>query len=312
MPSKAILISRKLSNLVEKDLKKIRCPLLMIHTEKEGLGDYKKVREIAARTRSELKEILILRGENNHNYYYSENRELIKDKIITFVKKNNLFGKTKRIEKVTAIVPAFNEEKRITKVLQTLKKSKLINQIIVINDGSTDNTRKVVRKIKGIEYYENKENKGKGYSMDLGVKKSKNNIIFFCDADLKDFKEIHIKEIITPVLKGEYDMFIGTRSNFMQKTVKAWSLNSGERALRKEVWFNLPDFYKHRYRIEAGLNYYVKHYKNGFGYKKLNYSQPTKESKYGLIKGTFLRWWMNLDVVTSYFSYSFISYLQNK
>jgi len=99
-------------------------------------------------------------------------------------------------------------------------------------------------------------------------------------------------------------MFVGLRANMLQTMVQAWALNSGERALRKEVWHSLPRYYKHRFRVEAGLNYYVKHYTSkGLRWKKFDYSQTLKESKYGFLWGTLLRWWMNFDVASAYLSY---------
>ena len=86
----------------------------------------------------------------------------------------------------------------------------------------------------------------------------------------------------------------------MQKAITLFGVNSGERALRREVWEKLPDYYKHRYRIEAGLNYYAKYYGNGFGYESFPYFQTLKETKYGFFKGTYLRWKMNLDVLLAY------------
>ena len=79
-----------------------------------------------------------------------------------------------------------------------------------------------------------------------------------------------------------------------------FAINSGERALTREVWEKLPYYFKYKYRVEAGLNYYARKYFDGFGYKTFDYSQPTKERKYGLIVGTYLRWSMNVDVFLAY------------
>ncbi len=147
----------------------------------------------------------------------------------------------------------------------------------------------------------NERNIGKAACMEQGVREAKNDLLFFCDADLSGFKAEYAEAIIAPVRRGTYDMFIGTRSNLMQRSVKAWALNSGERALRKKVWDAILPFYKHRYRIEAGLNHYVReHTAHGFSWRMFAYSQPFKEVKYGVVRGTFLRWWMNLDVAVAY------------
>ncbi len=200
---------------------------------------------------------------------------------------------------IAAIVPAYNEAERIESVLNTLNNTKTLDEIVVIDDGSKDNTEEIVNKYENIKYLKNEKNQGKAYSMNRGVKSTTSDIIFFCDADLKGLTPEIVEGIISPVANGEKDMFLGIRNNIIQKTVKSVAINTGERALKREIWENLPDFYKHRYRIEAGLNNFVKTVGSGFDYKIFPYYQTLKETKYGISKGMFLRWWMNLDVMTA-------------
>ncbi|MEX2145090.1 MAG: glycosyltransferase family 2 protein [Candidatus Spechtbacterales bacterium] len=202
--------------------------------------------------------------------------------------------------KVVAIIPTFNEAKRIGNVLKVVTRSPVINEIIVVDDGSRDETESVVKKFPNVKYLKNTDNIGKGGSMDRAVKATDAEIIFFCDADLHNLSEEIIEGIIRPVLSGETSMFIGLRSNFMQKSVRLFALNSGERALKREVWETLPKRFKYKYRVEAGLNWHVKHNFGGFKYKTFNYSQPVKESKYGFWEGMVLRWGMNFDVLQVY------------
>jgi len=91
----------------------------------------------------------------------------------------------KQHTQITAIIPAYNEETRIPYVIQQIQKIPHINQIIVVDDGSEDNTFKVTKQFPEIDILRNVTNKGKAYSMDRGVKISKNTTLFFCDADLK-------------------------------------------------------------------------------------------------------------------------------
>src|SRR3989344_6029075 len=210
--------------------------------------------------------------------------------------KSNMINSTPKNNKVAAIIPTFNEAERIGNVLKVVTKSSIINEVIVVDDGSQDNTEAVVKKFPRARYLKNVKNIGKAGSMERGVDSTDADIIFFCDADLTDISEEIIEGIIKPVLSGEVNMFIGLRSNFMQRGIRLFALNSGERALRRDVWEALPEYFKYKYRVEAGLNYYVKKHFGGFKYKTFNYSQPVKESKYGFWKGTILRWGMNLDV----------------
>ena len=196
------------------------------------------------------------------------------------------------MEKVCAIIPAFNEEQRISNVLDVLVDCKILDEIIVIDDGSKDRTKDIVKLYgRRIKYIKNLKNKGKGFCMDLGVKKTKCGIIFFCDADLKNLSKKIVENIISPVLNNEFEMFLGLR-NIKFKKYQLMYL-SGQRALKREVWERMPNFYKKNFRVELGMNFYAK----SIGKKVFNYSQTLKEAKYGLLYGSYRRLFMNLDIV---------------
>jgi glycosyltransferase involved in cell wall biosynthesis len=210
-------------------------------------------------------------------------------------------------KQVTAIVPAYNESFHVEAVVRTLLRSPSVGEIIVVDDGSSDDTSVRITSIDGVTLLRNERNLGKAASLERGVRAASFDTLFFCDADLVGFKPEHVEAIVRPVIDGEYDMFIGVRRNIMQTAVHAFALNSGERALRKEIWFGLPDFFKHRYRVEAGLNFFVKHQtEKGLGWKEFDYTHVIKESKYGILIGTILRWWMNFDVASACLSYPVI------
>ena len=88
---------------------------------------------------------------------------------------------------LSAIIPVYNEEKSIlstiSKLKETLKKIKKSSEIIVINDGSTDKTGNLLKKIKGIVYVQHITNKGYGASLKTGIKESKGKWIVIMDAD---------------------------------------------------------------------------------------------------------------------------------
>ncbi|MBU3907058.1 MAG: alpha/beta fold hydrolase [Nanoarchaeota archaeon] len=294
MHGNGLVIVKSLVKKINKDIFKIRCPCLTIHSFGDKLSKVNGAQTIYSKVGSEINKIIVL-DSKAHNIFFSNNNEYVKRIILEFFK--DTIKKQPADEEVTAIVPAYNEEKRISDVLKVLEKSNGLKEIIVIDDGSTDRTVEVVRKFKKVKLIVNKTNIGKAGSMDVGVKNTKSEIIFFCDADLNNLTPEIVSQIIFPVKSKTYDMFIGLRGNFMQSSVHKWAINSGERALRREVWENLPKYYKHRYRVEAGLNDFVRYKsKRGFGYKKFDYSQTLKETKYGFLRGTLLRWWMNLDV----------------
>lgn len=200
---------------------------------------------------------------------------------------------------VTAIVPAYNEGERIDKVLKVLDDTSSVDEIIAVNDGSTDNTEEQIKSF-DVKYLENEKNRGKAYSMEKGVRNASDpDIIFFCDADLTKFSESIVEDIIKPVKKGETAMFIGIRANVTQRLSKSFALLSGERALKKEVWDELPDYYKDNFKVETGLNHFVKEEYDGFMYEEFDHYQTLKERKYGL-EGLFHRFNMLKDIVKAF------------
>ncbi|MFW6281936.1 MAG: glycosyltransferase family 2 protein, partial [bacterium] len=108
-------------------------------------------------------------------------------------------------KKVSIIIPAYNEEEKIGKTLKYLNFDWL-KEIIVVNDGSQDNTLDIIQNypVKVINF---KKNRGKGKAIGAGLKKAQGEIIGLFDADLgKSISEIN--KIVKPVLKGKSDVTV--------------------------------------------------------------------------------------------------------
>ena len=88
---------------------------------------------------------------------------------------------------VSVIIPAYNEEKTIAKTIKSVSESNYPKfEIIIIDDGSKDNTLKIAKKFEGknITVF-HKENGGKGTALNFGIKMAKGEIIFTMDADTR-------------------------------------------------------------------------------------------------------------------------------
>jgi len=162
---------------------------------------------------------------------------------------------------VTAVVCAFNEEHTIFGVLQVLSQSPYLDEIIVINDGSTDGTSAVLKAFKQntrIHIIEFPENKGKGAAMAQGIRCSNNDILLFIDADLLNFNTRHVDKLIRPLLEGKADMIVGhpTTNNTIDKFDPFKPL-AGERAVFKEdILPLLTRIEKSRFGVETLINLY--------------------------------------------------------
>lgn len=203
-------------------------------------------------------------------------------------------------KKVSVIIPAYNEEETIKKVIEVSLQNIYVNEVIVVDDGSSDNTYEISKK-SGAKTIRIRENSGKACAMDHGVKASKNNILVFLDADLINLNESHITKIALPVLNEKADLNIALRKRknyIINKLLRAFPLIGGERCLKKELWKSIPDKYKNRFEIEIAMNYFAK--KNNFKTKSFymsGVSQIIKEKKHGFFLGSYERVKMIRDVV---------------
>jgi len=212
-------------------------------------------------------------------------------------------------KKITAIVPAYNEAKRIGRVLSILTTYPHFEEVIVVDDGSTDNTEGIVKQYP-VRYVKNAINKGKGHAMDIGVALSKSDIIFFADADVTGLTHEIIDDIISPVMDGMVDMSIAMRNRttyYLHYIIFFIPLLGGERALTKSLWQMLPSHYKRRFKVETGLNFYARYYGRGFSYKVFQgLSQIIKEKKFGLIEGLRRRWLLCVNVIFAQLQSQFV------
>lgn len=113
------------------------------------------------------------------------------------------------MQKVTVIIPIHNEENTIEKVINLIKKSKYVQEIIVVDNNSTDKTPEILQKIimqnKDIIKVIHCQDKGKGYAMEKGMNISSNEIIVFLDGDIIDYSEDIVERLATPIINGEAD-----------------------------------------------------------------------------------------------------------
>ena len=93
--------------------------------------------------------------------------------------------------KVSIIIPAYNEEKTILEVISRVKKVKLkdiTKEIIIVDDFSTDNTKRILSNLKdsSIKIFFHQKNHGKGAAIRTGLKHTTGNIILIQDSDLEN------------------------------------------------------------------------------------------------------------------------------
>ena len=119
---------------------------------------------------------------------------------------------------IKVIIPAFNEEKSIAKVIDEIPS--IVQEVVVVNNCSTDQTALVAKKAGATVLIEN--NKGYGYACLKGIeylakKNHPPDIVVFLDGDFSDFPQELIK-VVQPIIAQEVDFVVGARVKTLRET----------------------------------------------------------------------------------------------
>ena len=201
--------------------------------------------------------------------------------------------------RVVAVVPAYNEGRRILPVLDTLAAAPSVDGILAVDDGSRDDTFAVASQHPAVvagklRVVRQEQNQGKGAAMQRGADEAEDaDILLFLDADLIGLTVSHVENLLAPVRSGEKVMALGVfrGGNFWTTLAQILAPNiSGQRAIRRDVFLNVPCLADARYGVELAITISVM----GEGLPMTNVvlndvSHPTKERKLGLLRGVQAR-----------------------
>lgn len=167
--------------------------------------------------------------------------------------------------KIAVIIPAYNEEATVAEVVRIARSVKLIDEVLVVSDGSTDNTAEAARAA-GARVLELQRNYGKGSAMRFGVMDTNAPIILFLDADLVGLTIDHFEQLLWPVIVGGRAMNAAQRDRgFLNPFVRHLPLISGERAMTREIFLAVPEEFIQGFMVEIVLNYYCRLKKLRYG-----------------------------------------------
>ncbi len=182
----------------------------------------------------------------------------------------------------TVLIPAFNEEKSVAKVIEACRDMNL--PVVVVDDGSSDLTGEVARAA-GAEVIRLQSNQGKGSALFAGLAKVHTPYVLLLDADLLGLSQEHLYALLEPVLSGRLEMSIGVfrEGGFMTDFGnRAAPHLSGQRVCRSEWLLSVPHLATERwpepaitrhlrqtgirwaYVILTGLRQIMKEKKRGF------------------------------------------------
>lgn len=122
--------------------------------------------------------------------------------------------------KLSIIVPVFNEEKTVAKLLKKVASvslpKRMKREILVVDDGSKDNSKAKIQKarlqfkIRNLKLFAHRVNRGKGAAIRTGIKKATGDIILIQDADL-EYNPNDYSRLLAPILDGKAKVVYGTR-----------------------------------------------------------------------------------------------------
>ncbi len=189
---------------------------------------------------------------------------------------------------LTCLIPAYNEEARIAAVLQAVIGHPLIDEVLVIDDGSQDGTADVVR-LTSARLIVLSPNGGKTAALARGLVEAKGEFVLLVDADLVGLSAADLTALIEPVLSGRADVSISLRQNapFLWRWL-GLDYISGERVLKASLLAgqqvamnNLPKF-----GFEVFLNGLLIGQKSRIAVVRWpGVVSPLKSRKYGVLAG---------------------------
>lgn len=117
------------------------------------------------------------------------------------------------MKKLSIIIPAYDERNTIEEIIRRVKAVNLDGlekEIIVVDDGSKDGTREILKNISGIKYIFHEKNLGKGGAVKTGFKNATGDILITQDADL-EYDPNEYSDVIRPILEGRTEAVLGVR-----------------------------------------------------------------------------------------------------
>ena len=225
--------------------------------------------------------------------------------------------------KLSVVIPVFNEVKTIKEIIGKVQAVDIDKEIIIVDDGSTDGTKKVLQELKSdnIKVFFHEKNSGKGRALKTGFKQAKGDVVIVQDADL-EYDPYEYKALLDPIIKHDADVVYGSRlsggrtvraymfwhkvgnavvtffTNFLYNTTIT-DMETGYKVFKREVVDNL-DIRSRDFTVEAEITAKV------FKKRYIVYEVPISYYGRSYAEGKKIRWYHAVSAIWALIKYKFM------
>lgn len=176
--------------------------------------------------------------------------------------------------KLSVVMPVYNERETIHKIIEKVLKEDLVHELIVVDDGSSDGTKNILKNAKfdaRVKILFHDKNMGKGAALRTGFKDADGDVAIVQDADF-EYDPVEYKRLIEPIARGDADVVYGTRlsGGRPQRAHLFWhKLGNSFITFFADILYNttLTDIETGYKMIRTSLLKEIKIRSNGFGFE---------------------------------------------
>ncbi len=204
--------------------------------------------------------------------------------------------------KATCLIPFYNERERIANVLEVICRVKSIEQILCVDDGSSDGTSEYLQaEWPQVELVRLPENQGKAAAISHGLHAVRNELVLLMDADLQELRQNEIEAAIEAFDEHPaIDMIILRRINspWFVRWYRSDILLSGERLIKKSDLEQVMKQRMKRYQLEVAINRYMLKHKKVVRWMPWSAMNTYKVDKLGILDGSKKEFKMYVEIVS--------------
>jgi glycosyltransferase involved in cell wall biosynthesis len=213
--------------------------------------------------------------------------------------------------RITCIICAYNEGPRIAAVLDVAAHHPLLSEVIVVDDGSRDETARIVRGFDRVRLISHAINRGKSAAIATGVAAASHDLLMLLDADLKGLQAADVSALAMPVLTGRAEVSMSLRRNSLA-IFRAIGIDfvSGERVVHKTLLGDVLHDIRSlpRFGIEVFMNRRIIARALPLAIAEwTDVTQSRKTEKLGFWRGMCAEWRMVFDLMDAVYPFELLA-----